>query len=222
MRPSNLAIALAVTTRVWAYGNSPRVKPSQASHTVAEGVFDQAALELAVARSFGLRHAEVAADLQRLASAQTWDPAPPLRGGPQRCLSSRETIERLATAVPGLLPAEPYQGERTLKRAAMHWRDIFEQDRGRTSRALSNNLEREARLTGRTVWMGGDYIDDGAAAGLSKEEAAERWRDVRGAIVEGSKRYPMDPESARLLREETLYGSRTYYPPHTRDSGPRG
>ena len=109
MRPSNLAIALAVTTRVWAYGNSPRVKPSQASHTVAEGVFDQAALELAVARSFGLRHAEVAADLQRLASAQTWDPAPPLRMGPQRCLSSRETIERLVVAVPGLLPGRGQQ-----------------------------------------------------------------------------------------------------------------
>ncbi|MCK8387223.1 hypothetical protein, partial [Erwinia amylovora] len=84
--------------------------------------------------SFGLRHAEVAADLQRLASAQTWDPAPPLRMGPQRCLSSRETIERLVVAVPGLLPAEPYQVERALKRATMHWHDIFEQDRERVSR----------------------------------------------------------------------------------------
>lgn len=69
-------------------------------HHLTEGVFDCAALELAVARSFGLRHAEVAADLQRLANAQPWDPAPPLRMGPQRCLSPRETIERLAFVLP--------------------------------------------------------------------------------------------------------------------------
>ena len=105
-RASTIALATTALPRVWAYDNSPRVKPSQAA--VAEGVFDYAALELAVAQSFGLRHAEVAADLQRLASAQPWDPAPPLRMGPQRCLSSRETIERLVVAVPGLLPAEPY------------------------------------------------------------------------------------------------------------------
>ena len=93
-RASTIALATTALPRVWAYSNLPRVKPSQAA--VAEGVFDYAALELAAAQSFGLRHAEVAADLQRLASAQPWDPAPPLRMGPQRCLSSRETIERLA------------------------------------------------------------------------------------------------------------------------------
>ncbi len=197
MRPSNLAIALAVTTRVWAYGNSPRVKPRQAAHT--EGIFDQAALEQAVARSFGLRHAEVAADLQRLASAQPWDPAPPLRMGPQRCLSSRETIERLVVAVPGLLPAEPYQVERALKRATMHWHDIFEQDRERVSR----NLEHEARLTGRTVWMGGDYVDDGAGARSSKEEALRRFKEMLEAV-----------------KQAPVVGA--YYPQHTRDRGPRG
>jgi hypothetical protein len=165
-------------------------------------------LELAVARSFGLSATQVAADLQRLASAQARDPAPPLRMGPQRCLSSRETIERLATALPGLLPAEPYQVERTLKRAAMHWRDIF-------ARGFPERPEP------RHVWLGGDYIDDGTD-NATPEEAAERWREVREAIVEASKRHPTDPESVRLLREETLYGSRTYYPPHTRDSGPRG
>jgi len=178
-------------------------------------MFDFTALELAVAQSFGLRHTEVAADLQRLANAQPWDPAPPLRMGPQRCLSSRETIERLSTAVPGLLAAEPYQVERTLKRAAMHWRDIFERDFPAAARYFPEHSKP------RHVWLGGDYIDDGTHK-ATPEEAAERWREVREAIVEASKRYPTDPESARLLREETLYGSRTYCPPHTRDTKPRG
>lgn len=173
-RASTIALATTALPRVWAYNNSPRVKPSQAAHTVTEGVFDHAALELAVAQSFGLRHAEVAADLQRLASAQPWDPAPPLRMGPQRCLSSRETIERLAF----VLPKEPNPTSEAISRAwsrallstlagaqtPAHWRDIFERDRERVSRALTRSLEYEARLTGRTgrsVWMGGDYIDDG-------------------------------------------------------------
>lgn len=111
-------------------------------------MFDYAALELAAAQSFGLRHAEVAADLQRLASAQPWDPAPPLRMGPQRCLSSRETIERLAF----VLPKEPAPVERTLRRAATHWRGVFARDF-------------PDRPEPRHVWMGGDYIDDGTSRG---------------------------------------------------------
>lgn len=183
-----------INTRVWAYDNSPRVKPRQSAYHV------QAGRKGGVLTSVPAHHG---------------DPAPPLRMGPQRCLSSRDTIERLSTAVPGLLPAEPYQVERTLKRAAMHWRDIFAQDFPEAARYFPQ------RAKPRTVWMGGDYIDDGTHK-ATPEEAAERWREVREAIVEASKRYPTDPESARLLREETLYGSRTYCPPHTRDTKPRG
>lgn len=193
MRPSNLAIALAVTTRVWAYGNSPRVKPRQAAHT--EGIFDQAALELAVARSFGLRHAEVAADLQRLASAQTWDPAPPLRMGPQRCLSSRETIERLA-----FVPKECALTPKDAGALLSAWWSKYP--------AAREYFPERPKAT-RHVWMGGDYIDDGTYK-ATPEEATERWRQVREALVsierEGGAVAYMNPA----------------YPPHTRDSGPRG
>ena len=177
--------------RVWAYDSSPRVKPSQ-----AEGVFDYAALELAAAQSFGLRHAEVAADLQRLASAQPWDPAPPLRMGPQRCLSSRETIERLAF----VLPKEPALTPKDAGALLSAWWSKYP--------AAREYFPEHPKAT-RHVWMGGDYIDDGTYK-ATPEDAAERWREVREALVS-------------IERED---GAVAYmnpaYPTHTRDSGPRG
>ena len=57
--------------------------------------------------------------------------------------------------------------------------------------------------------MGGDYIDDGTYK-ATPEDAAERWREVREALVS-------------IERED---GAVAYmnpaYPTHTRDSGPRG
>ena len=175
-RASNLAFALA-TTRVWLYDNSPRVKPRQAAHT--DGVFDHAALELAVAQSFGLRHTEVAADLQRLANAQPWDPAPPLRMGPQRCLSSRETIERLAFVLPKPKPT-------------LTPKEIGEYLSAWWSKYPAAREYFPERIKPRTVWMGGDYIDDGTHK-ATPEEAAERWRWLREVIVEAGKRHPTDP-----------------------------
>ena len=196
-RASTIALATTALPRVWAYDNSPRVKPSQAAHTVAEGVFDYAALELAVAQAFGLRHAEVAADLQRLASAQPWDPAPPLRMGPQRCLSSRETIERLAFVLPKPRPALTPKEAGALLSA---WWSKYP--------AAREYFPERPKAT-RHVWMGGDYIDDGTHK-ATPEEAAERWRQVREALVS-------------IEREGgTVAYVNPAYPPHTRDTLPRG
>ena len=190
-RASTLALATTALPRVWTYDNSPRVKTSQ-----AEGVLDHAALELAVAQSFGLRHAEVAVDLHRLASAQPWDPAPPLRMGPQRCLSSRETIERLAF----VLPKEPALTPKDAGALLSAWWSKYP--------AAREYFPEHPKAT-RHVWMGGDYIDDGTYK-ATPEDAVERWREVREALVS-------------IERED---GAVAYmnpaYPTHTRDSGPRG
>ena len=189
-RASTIALATTALPRVWAYSNLPRVKPSQAA--VAEGVFDYAALELAAAQSFGLRHAEVAADLQRLANAQPWDPAPPLRMGPQRCLSSRETIERLA-----FVPKEPALTPKDAGALLSAWWSKYP--------AAREYFPEHPKAT-RHVWMGGDYIDDGTYK-ATPEDAAERWREVREALVS-------------IERED---GAVAYmnpaYPTHTRDFG---
>ena len=129
-RASTLALVTTALPRVWAYDNSPRAKPRQAAYHVTAGAYVD--------------------DIGVLTSvpAQPWDPAPPLRMGPQRCLSSRETIERLAF----VLPKEPAPVERTLRRAATHWRGVFARDF-------------PDRPEPRHVWMGGDYIDDGTSRG---------------------------------------------------------
>ena len=174
-RASTIALATTALPRVWAYSNLPRVKPSQAA--VAEGVFDYAALELAAAQSFGLRHAEVAADLQRLASAQPWDPAPPLRMGPQRCLSSRETIERLAF----VLPKEPALTPKDAGALLSAWWSKYP--------AAREYFPEHPKAT-RHVWMGGDYIDDGTYK-ATPEDAAERWIEREdGAVAYMNPAYP--------------------------------
>lgn len=138
-----------------------------------------------------------------------WDPiTPPLRMGPQRCLSSRETIERLAFVLPKPRPA-------------LTPKEIGEYLSAWWSKYPAAREYFPERAKPRTVWMGGDYTDDGTHK-ATPEEATERWRWLREVIVEAGKRHPTDPEAARLLREETLYGAQTYYPPHTRDTKPRG
>lgn len=124
-----------------------------------------------------------------------WDPAPPLRMGPQRCLSSRETIERLA-----FVPKEPALTPKDAGALLSAWWSKYP--------AAREYFPEHPKAT-RHVWMGGDYIDDGTYK-ATPEDAAERWREVREALVS-------------IERED---GAVAYmnpaYPTHTRDSGPRG
>ena len=128
--------------------------------------------------------------------AQPWDPAPPFRMGPQRCLSSRETIERLAF----VLPKEPALTPKDAGALLSAWWSKYP--------AAREYFPEHPKAT-RHVWMGGDYIDDGTYK-ATPEDAAERWREVREALVS-------------IERED---GAVAYmnpaYPTHTRDSGPRG
>lgn len=171
------AVREVTRRRVWAYDKSPRVKPSQAAYHVTAGAYvDDSGVLTSV-------------------PAQPWDPAPPLRMGPQRCLSSRETIERLA-----FVPKEPALTPKDAGALLSAWWSKYP--------AAREYFPEHPKAT-RHVWMGGDYIDDGTYK-ATPEDAAERWREVREALVS-------------IERED---GAVAYmnpaYPPHTRDSGPRG
>ena len=56
--------------------------------------------------------------------------------------------------------------------------------------------------------MGGDYIDDGTHK-ATPEEAAERWRQIKDALVS-------------IEREHRVAYLNPAYPPHARDTKPRG